>query len=39
MTDTVECLVCPGIFTGGTVAKNPSVNAGDARENRAQSLG
>ena len=39
MTDTVECLVCPGIFKGGTEKKNPSVNAGDATENRVQSLG
>ena len=39
MIDIVECLLCPGIFPGGTVVKNPSVNAGDARENRVQSLG
>ena len=39
MTDTVECLVCSGIFKGGTEKKNPSVNAGDATENRVQSLG
>ena len=39
MIDIVECLLCPGIFPGGTVVKNPSVNAGDARESRVQSLG
>ena len=39
MIDIVECLLCPGIFPGGTVVKNPSVSAGDARENRVQCLG
>ena len=46
-----ECLQClfgtliteiqrpPQGFPGGTVVKNPSVNAGDARESRVQSLG